>query len=369
MSSIKIVDIATANPPLKLTQGEILDRILKSPLRSRREKKLYTKFLSEPSIRTRYVAIEDQPEKLFEESQDEAINRFQVQATRLGTQAVTKLLKRTGLTPQDIDGIIITTCTGYLCPGLTSYIAQTVGLREDIYALDMVGTGCGAALPGMKSAWQYLTAHPDARVIVLAVEICTATSYWNEDLDLIISNSIFGDGAAACLLTNRAESAGLEIQEFQSVLWPQYRDELRYVTRNGRLLNVLKKEVPSLAAAAFYRIYQRLTKDFTVDIDHFAVHPGGRKILDEIDAISPFGKDALRRSRSVLQRYGNMSSPSVLYVLRDILQSGRCRPGEKVGIFAFGAGMTAFGCLAVYRAVSPRRRITRRREVADGAAV
>ena len=369
MSSIKIVDIATANPPLKLTQEEILNRILKSPLRSAREKKLYTKFLTEPSIRTRYVAIEDQPEKLFEETQDEAIDRFQVQATRLGAQAVKKLLRRTGLKPHDIDGIIITTCTGYLCPGLTSYISQAVGLREDIYALDMVGTGCGAALPGMKSAWQYLTAHPDSRVIVLAVEICTATSYWNEDLDLIISNSIFGDGAAACLLTNRGESAGLEIREFQSVLWPQYRDELRYVTKNGRLLNVLKKDVPSLAASAFHRIYQRLTKDFTVKIDRMAVHPGGRKILDEIEAISPFGGDALRRSRSVLARYGNMSSPSVLYVLRDILHKDNCQSGETVGIFAFGAGMTAFGCLAVYRAAAVPDRSVNRKEVCDGAVV
>lgn len=369
MSCVKIVDIATANPALKLTQAEILERILRSPLRSKREKKLYSKFLTEPSIRTRYVAIEDQPEKLFEETQDEAIDRFQVQATNLGTQAVKRLLRKTGLKPADIDGIIITTCTGYLCPGLTSYISQAVGLREDIYALDMVGTGCGAALPGMKSAWQYLAAHKDARVIVLAVEICTATSYWNDDLDLIISNSIFGDGAAACLLTNLPDAPGLEVQEFQSVLWPQYRDELRYVTKNGRLLNVLKKEVPSLAAAAFYRIYQRLTKDFTVNIDHMAVHPGGRKILDEIDAISPFGKDALRHSRSVLARYGNMSSPSVLYVLRDILAKDKCRPGDTVGIFAFGAGMTAFGCRAVYRGSAKRSRAAAHKETGHGVTV
>ncbi|MBZ0165488.1 MAG: 3-oxoacyl-ACP synthase, partial [Candidatus Omnitrophica bacterium] len=306
-------------------------------------------FLTEPSIRTRYVAIEEEPEKLFDETQDEAINRFAVQATKLGTLAVKRLLKRTGLKPDDIDGIIITTCTGYLCPGLTSYISQSVGLKEDIYALDMVGTGCGAALPGMKAAWQYLSAHKNARVIVLAVEICTATSFWNDDLDLIISNSIFGDGAAACLLTNRPEAAGLHIKEFQSVLWPQYRDELRYVTKNGRLLNVLKKEVPVLAAAAFYRIYERLTHNFTVTIDHFAVHPGGRKIMDEIEAVHPFGKDVLRRSRSVLSRFGNMSPPSVLFVLRDILRKDKCRTGETVGIFAFGAGMTAFGCLAVWR--------------------
>ncbi|MGE0267146.1 MAG: type III polyketide synthase [Candidatus Omnitrophota bacterium] len=349
MVSVKLVDIATANPPLKLTQKAILERILNSPLRSKKEKRLYSKFLAEPSIHTRYVAIDDEPEKLFEETQDEAIHRFQVQATKLGTEAVRRLLDQTGLIPDDIDGIVITTCTGYLCPGLTSYISQAAGLKENIYALDIVGTGCGAAVPGMKSAWQYLNTHPHANVIVLAVEICTATSYWSENLDLIISNSIFGDGAAACLMTNKERSTGLLIKEFQSILWPQYRDDLRYVTKNGRLMNVLKKEVPGLAASAFYQVYKKLTRDFTLDLDYLAVHPGGRAILDAIESIHPFEPDTFDYSRSVLARYGNMSSPSVLYVLKDILAQNTCQDSDQVGIFAFGAGLTAFGCLAEWQ--------------------
>ncbi len=349
MTSIRIIDVATANPPLKLSQEDILQRILKADCRSRKEKKLYQHFLSEPSIESRYIGIDKEPESLFSETQDEAILRFQDHATRIGTEAVKKLLDQTGLRPDDIDGIVIATCTGYLCPGLTSYISQAVGLREDIHAVDLVGIGCGAALPAMKSAWQYLNAHENSNVIVLAVEICTATSYWTDNVDLIISNSIFGDGAAACLMSNQQGRAGLEIKTFKSVLWPQYRDELRYITKNGRLHNVLKKEVPHLAAKAFQQVLTSLKQDHDFNIAHFAVHPGGRKILDEIDSACQLDRHALDRSREVLRKYGNMSSPSVLYVLRDIINKDNLRPDDIVGIFAFGAGLTAFGAITQWK--------------------
>lgn len=349
MSVVKIVDISTANPRLCMSQKEILERILASPLRSAREKKLYKRFLSEPSINTRYTAIDGSPEGLFDETQDEVIIRFQKQATKIGTQAVQGLLAKTKLAPSDIDAIIITTCTGYLCPGLTSYISQEVGLREDVHPEDMVGVGCGAALPAMKSAWQFLATHPDTNVIVLAVEICTATSFWSEDMDLIISNSIFGDGAAACLLTNKPHVDGLAVKKFQSVLWPEYRDRLRYVTKNGRLHNVLNKEVPVIAARAFDQVHRQLTADMKLKIDHYAVHPGGRKILDEIESIAGFGPEVLVRSRDILFQYGNMSSPSVLYVLNDIINKDRPREGESVGIFSFGAGLTSFGALTQWK--------------------
>lgn len=349
MNSVKIVDIATANPNFKMTQTEILDRIMKSPLRSVREKKMYRRFLSEPSIESRYIAMDDHPEKLFLETQDEAIERFQKQASQLGTKAVQELLQKTGLNPKQIDAIIIATCTGYLCPGLTSYVSQNVGFNENIHTVDIVGVGCGAALPSLKSAWQFLVAHPQANVIVLAVEICTATSYWSDNVDLIISNSIFGDGAAACLLSNRSDLGGLEIMRFQSLLWPEYRDNLRYITKNGRLHNVLDKTVPVIAAKAFHQVRKNLTQGFSETIDHYAVHPGGRKILDEIEQISEFSPEVLQRSRQVLQEYGNMSSPSVLYVLKKIMAQEHLREGEKVGIFAFGAGLSAFGALTFWK--------------------
>ncbi|MBL8012913.1 MAG: hypothetical protein JNN05_03610, partial [Candidatus Omnitrophica bacterium] len=205
------------------------------------------------------------------------------------------------------------------------------------------GTGCGAALPALKAAWQFLKLHPESNVVVLAVEICTATSYWAEDIDLIISNSIFGDGAAACLLTNKNVTRGLELQNFKSLLWPQYRNELRYITKNGRLLNVLDKQVPLIAARAFDRIHQQLVKESGRPIDHFAVHPGGRKILDEIE--STLASGTLKRSREILADYGNMSSPSVLYVLKNVLEKNNLKSGDVVGVFAFGAGLTAFGAV------------------------
>jgi len=344
MNQTKILGIETANPPLKMTQQQIWKTIQDYRDLSNIEKTYYKRFLSDLNILTKHIGIEDL-KYIFNETPDQLIDRFEKYGTLIGVEAVKKCLQKYELKAEEVDAFFVTTCTGYLCPGLTSYVSEQVGFRSNIYALDLVGIGCGAAIPAIKNADEYLRNHPNSNVIVLCVEICTAAISWGDEIDLILSNVLFGDGAAACLLSNKECDDGLIVNDFHSILWPQHRDELRFKTKDSRLCNVIKKDVPGIAAKAVKETMEKLSINCIGDINHYAVHPGGRRILDEIEQALDFKNDELGPSRAILRDYGNMSSPSVLFVLKDILKSDKLRNGDNIALFAFGAGFTAFGAI------------------------
>jgi alkylresorcinol/alkylpyrone synthase len=344
MNQAKIIGIETANPPLKMTQQQIWKNIQARRKLSDIEKVYYKRFFNDPNINTKYIGIENL-DNIFDETPDQLIKRFEKYGILIGTESVKKCLQRYKITAEEVDAVFVTTCTGYLCPGLTSYVSQHAGFREDIYALDLVGMGCGAAIPAIINANEYLKNHPNSNVIVLCVEICTAAISWGDEIDLVLSNVLFGDGAAACLLSNKKHLEGLLIKNFHSILWPQHRNELRFKHKDSRLCNVIKKDVPGIASKAVKETMKRLSGSCAKGIHHYAVHPGGRRILDEIEQALDFKNGELLPSREILRNYGNMSSPSVLFVLKRILESGNLKNMQNIALFAFGAGFTAFGLI------------------------
>ena len=339
-----ILGIETAVPSLSITQKEAYACAAQKQGIKSSTLKWYERFMGDRGIETRHFAL-DRVEEVLEESRDASHERFRKGATQIGAEALRKILERSGVKPESLDGLVVTTCTGYLCQGLTSYISEVLGLRADLFAMDLAGLGCGAALPALRAADQYLSTHPESYVAVVSVEICSAAIYWDDTIDLILSNSIFGDGAAACLLTNVAGRRGFSLASFSSVLWPQYREDLRFKTQDGRLRNVISRNVPAVAARAVQSLMADLMSRSPVGKWRAAVHPGGRLILDEIEKNVTALEGKLERSRSVLRRYGNMSSPSVLFVLKDILELDRPGAEEAILLFAFGAGFSAYGAL------------------------
>lgn len=342
MQAAKVIRIETANPEARWTQDEILQSVAANGRIEPKAGIFYRKFLSDKAIQTRHLGVSTLSE-VNEETPDEANLRFERVATRIGSEAVEKCLASTGLKREDVDGLIVTTCTGYLCPGLTSYISEAVGLRDDIYAVDLAGLGCGAAIPALRAADQYLKVHADSNVIVLSVEVCSAALSWGNEIDLILSNSIFADGAAACLVSNKDQHKGASLMRFESLLWPEYRDDLRFKKKDSRLCNVINKNVPEIAAEAVRFLHGKLTAGSGGSFEHYGVHPGGRRILDEVESGLQMGSDALKRSREVLYDYGNMSSPSILYVLKKILEQDAKEENQQIALFAFGAGFSAYG--------------------------
>ena len=176
--------------------------------------------------------------------------RFLKSAPGIATQAAREALNDAGRDPADIDAILISTCTGYLCPGLTSYVSERLGLRSDVLALDLVGQGCGAALPNLRTAEALLASKRAANVLSICVEICSAAFYLDDDPGVLISACLFGDGAGAAVLSDFpvADKRTIQWRTALSVLSPPDRDYLRLEQKNGMLRNILAPQVPSLAA-------------------------------------------------------------------------------------------------------------------------
>jgi alkylresorcinol/alkylpyrone synthase len=230
-------------------------------------------------------------------------------------------------------------------------VAEDLRLPSSLAVYDIAGMGCGAAIPNLECAARLIQAGARQTALSIAVEICSATFFRGPDPDLVVSNSIFGDGAAAAVLQscpNGTASGLLEFLDFESAILPKHREQLRYRHEGGRLRNVLSKSVPVIGARAIAQATQRLLERHDVgaaEIQWWAVHPGGTAVLERVEQKLNISRAALRFSYDVFRRYGNMSSPSVMFVLDKILRESKPQPGDKGVLLSFGAGFTAFAAL------------------------
>jgi predicted naringenin-chalcone synthase len=339
----KIIAVETSVPVFHLTQDEIFDVIDSHQKLSDRERLLYQRFLSDRSILKRHIACDD-VSQIFNQTSDELHARYRHFAVKLGSDVLRKALISGGIDPAQLDGLIVTSCTGYLCPGLTSYISESLGLRDDILAYDLIGHGCGAAIPALSLAQLICSKDSSLTVAVVSVEICTAAIHWGESVDLVLSNAIFADGASAVIVSSEAERDGVALKRCHRILWPEYRDELQFIHQSSRLCNVLGKRVPEIVGRGVTHLYQKIVSD-AIHPERIIVHTGGRKILDAIEMSLSLKPHQLELSRCVLRDYGNMSSPSVMFVLRRLLTDQPLAAGEEVLMLTFGAGFSAYAAM------------------------
>jgi len=181
---------------------------------------------------------------------------------------------------------------------------------------------------------------------VVSTEICSATFFSDDAPDLVVSNAIFADGSAAALLSTRGR--GAVIIDAASRVAPEWRDTLRFRTDGGHLRNVLGRNVPAQSAKATEGILQTLLKRQNLkrgDIGRWALHAGGAKVLEALEKEIGLAPEALAANRAVLRRFGNISSPTVLFVLAESLRRRPARPGEWGFMASFGAGFSAHGAL------------------------
>jgi predicted naringenin-chalcone synthase len=343
---VRLATVSTATPPYAANQREAEDFFTHhfSHRLSARSLGLMRKFLAHPSIRERRFAL-DSPDCLMQEDPDERIRRFLKWALDLAAQASRHAMTCAGLMPQDISALVVNTCTGYLCPGLTSYLMEELGLPVDIRAYDLVGSGCGGAVPNLQVGEEFLKANGEGVALCVSVEICSATFQLDDDLSLILSNALFGDGAAAAVLWTRPE--GLELVATSSRHQPEDREAIRYIHKNGQLHNQLSLSLPKILNRVVAEVVQGVLKpkSLTVaDIAHWALHGGGDKIITAVAQGLGLPEEKLKPTRGILARYGNMSSPSVLFSLREILNNG-IQPRDWCVLASFGAGLSAHALL------------------------
>jgi alkylresorcinol/alkylpyrone synthase len=346
-----VTGLGTAVPPNRYTQRECYDALQASHLFETlqpRSRALVRKvLLGDNSIHTRHLALAAIDEG-FALSPNALHARFTHHAPALATQAAARALADAGCTAGDIDALIISTCTGYLCPGLTSYVAERLGLRADVLTLDLVGQGCGAAVPNWRMADALLAGRGAGRVLSVCVEVCSAAVYFDDDPGVLISACLFGDGAGAAVLAQAPASHTRRVEWVTavSVLKPEHRDRLRFEQRDGMLRNVLSLHVPALAAQAVEEILQQALVQASVsreDICGWILHAGGRDVLNALRLKLSLTPADLRWSAEVLRDCGNMSSPSVYFTLQNALAAAT--PAGWWWFCSFGAGFSCHGAL------------------------
>jgi predicted naringenin-chalcone synthase len=344
-NNISIGSFATAVPKYHCDQSfaeEFMKKHYGNRLNSRSMGLIKTCF-SHPSINKRHFAIDD-PLELVDEDPDRRVERFTAMSIELSSQAIQSALDRAGVGVQDVTGIVVNTCTGYICPGISTYLIERLGLSRSIRAFDLVGSGCGGAIPNLQAAESIMKTAGGA-VLSVSVEICSATLQMDNDLSLILSNALFGDGAAAAVLWDRP--AGWELIASATRYVPEQRETIRYVHKKGQLHNQLSLKLPELVKKAAAEVVSDVLLSqglSTGDVKHWALHTGGEKIINAVrDEIGiPEGK--LAATRKVLSEYGNMSSPTVWFVLDEIQKNGAAS-GDWCVMVAYGAGLSAHAYL------------------------
>ena len=253
------------------------------------------------------------------------------------------------LSPTDIDAVVVSTCTGYLCPGLSSYVVERLGLARDVQAFDLVGQGCAAALPNWRLAKALLAGSDAQHVLSICVEVSSAAMYLDNDPGVLISACLFGDGAGAAVLSTapRPGRRSVEFTVARSLVNPDERDALRFETRNGLLRNVLTRPVPRLAADHARQVLDEALDEAGLeqsDIAAWILHAGGRDVLKALQGRLDLKANGLGYSAATaLREYGNMSSAFVYFVLQAAL-ADRAPPGWW-WMSSFGAGFSCHGAL------------------------
>ena len=345
-----IVGLGTATPPHRYAQRDGWDAVQRTAqfqALSARSRAILRKILTgQNGITTRHLALE-KLEDAFDLQPDTLHRRFVTHAPALAAQAAERALAQAGTSASAVDALVISTCTGYLCPGLTSYVAERLGVRPDVLALDLVGQGCGAAIPNLRTGEALLRSGQCQCVLSICVEVCSAAFYLDDDPGVLVSACLFGDGAGAAVLTERPNGQRrVEWKTSGSLLSPANRDQLRFEQRQGMLRNVLASRVPELAALQVERLLGQMLDGSAVSrrsIKAWILHPGGRDVLTAVREKLELTLADVRWSSAVLSEYGNLSSPSVYFVLQAALSEPG--PAGHWWMSSFGAGFSGHGAL------------------------
>ncbi|MCC6220039.1 MAG: type III polyketide synthase [Deltaproteobacteria bacterium] len=260
-----------------------------------------------------------------------------------------------GIESADITHLITVSCTGFYNPGLDIAIMRALNLRGTVWRYHLGFMGCYGAFPAMSMAAQFCAADSSARVLVVCVELCSLHLQISSEMDVLVANAVFADGAAAAIISAvpPVSPAFFELGAIANVLVPNSEGEMAWRIGDNGFSILLSKYVPRIIGA---NIRPVIASALGVDwhgvesVDTWAVHPGGKSILDKVEESLGLVSSQIAASREVLRQYGNMSSATILFVLKEILERQSDSEREEVCALAFGPGLTvACGMLTARR--------------------
>jgi len=301
------------------------------------------KILENAGVDKRY-SIMDIDEVFTKSSFEEKNEIYSREAIKLAQQSLIKALDKASLLPQDIDFIITVSCTGIMIPSIDAYLINQLNMRQDIVRLPVTEMGCAAGISGMIYAKKFLEANEGKRAAVIAVESPTAT-FQLDDFSMvnIVSSAIFGDGAAAVIMSSHPDDVGPKVKSEAMYHFYNAEHMMGFKLRNTGLQMILDQSVPETISNHFPKIIFPFLEQngLTIEeIDHLIFHPGGKKIISTVEALFGALGKSIDDTKEVLQQYGNMSSATVLYVLERFLDKKQAT-GDHGLMLSFGPGFSA----------------------------
>ncbi|MGZ6308695.1 MAG: type III polyketide synthase, partial [Ktedonobacterales bacterium] len=282
-------------------------------------------------------------------STGERMAEYQRAAYPLARASLETALKETSaVTPIDISDFIVVSCTGYSAPGLDIQLARDLGMPHDVRRVMVGHMGCFGALVGLRQCLAALRAHPGAVAALLSVELTTLHFAPTLDMEVLTSFALFGDAAAALLLTTDEHARGPELVNVYCAADFATADQMSWtITDQGFVMGLSPRVPVSLRRNIAGVVAQLLAPhNLTVaDVTHWLVHPGGPSILDAIRGKLELTDDQMALSWKALREHGNCSSTTVLLMLDELLRSRQANPGEWGVMMAFGPGLTLETCL------------------------
>lgn len=331
--------VAQATPPHVYQQHEVWQRIQEAATVQAllpRSRSLLEKVLTgDTGIAQRAFVLPD-PLALFSMSAEELNHHYEREAPAMAVRSLQEALQRAEGGAEDLDALFVCSCTGYLCPGLTSYVAEQAGVRRGAFLQDVNGFGCGAAIPMFRAAEGFLAANPEAVVATVAVEACSLAFYMNDEPGVLISTALFGDAAATAIWSGKGHAGQWQASRFRTLHVPEEREKIRFVNAGGFLKNQLHRTVPQAVGRAVGELWEQRSSE----PDAVLAHSGGRDVVEVVESVVGH---SLPETRLVMRDYGNCSSPSVMMALASRLQNGPTSDAH-YWLTAFGAGFAAHSC-------------------------
>jgi predicted naringenin-chalcone synthase len=352
-----LIDIATASPPYRVSQARAAEELKKRMGGRPAVARMIDAAASRSGIATRAVVVPDAEAggdtRFYPTSPDtpgpdtkQRMCLYKEWSARLTVRAASAVLEATGTDPSSITRLITVSCTGFSAPNFDYDLITSLGLPSHIRRTHIGFMGCAAAVIGFTSVLEALqrTGDDKSKVLLVAVELCSLHMQTDPSRDNILANMIFADGCGAALFaTGSAHPAKARLVETHSILFPASKHIMGWEIGNHGFEMILASDLPDAITAqavpAAKAIIQRMGLQ-PGDIRHWALHPGGRAIIDALQTGMDLSDKQVAPSRAVLSEYGNMSSASILFVLKEVFSHDRLQADDWLCTIAFGPGLT-----------------------------
>lgn len=344
-----IFALGTAVPEHKIAQEQLTHRTI-SPLKLPRKLDFWLKKVSTLSaINSRFSVLSDYKSPLLkgsfygenfpqtEPSMSQRMAVYQLEAPRLAIQAAQDAISHWGEDAKKITHVISISCTGFIAPGIEVSLIKALNLNSDVKRFGLNFMGCMAAFNGLSAAQALAAEAPENRVLVVCTELCTLHYHRSEKRETLLGHVLFGDGAASAIVGNSPTKKETPLWRFEnkaSWLLADSQNEMSWISGDNAYIMKLTSKVPKLIKNQIHALFSKLVSKEQYNDALWAIHPGGKAIIDGIQDSLKLHKNDTLDSREILNNYGNMSSPTILFVLKQLIKKRH----KKKWTFALGFG-------------------------------